>query len=203
MRGHGSLLLTSRSSPAVSASVTPGPPDVSKPVRAAAVPTAEAAARLVERLTAAGFGEAAITVLSSDEQKEAHFRRYEHQDPAGAHSGRAAAVGGLVGLAAGAAAGLLWSALEGWATFWADPLGQAKAAAVTGAGAILGAVVGVMLTRGAEGELADFYDQAVREGAVLVGAAVDPDAPAAAARLAAAEAAFAAEGLRPVALEAG
>ena len=132
-------------------------------------------------------------MLCSDEQKEAHFRRFEHEDPAGDHTPEAAAVGGLGGLLLGGAVAAVGVATGGLALI--------AAGALAGAGGIAGSFVGVMLTRGGEGELADFYDQAVREGRLLVG--VEAHGAGAAAKLAAAEAVFAEAGAEVVRLEEG
>jgi len=163
------------------------------PVRATIVPDVETADRLIDRLAEAGFTVAEISVLCSDEVKEAHFRRFEHEDPAGDHSAEAAVAGGVGGLLVAGAVGAIGAATGGLAVI--------GAAAVAGAGGVFGSLIGAMLTRGSEGELADFYDQAVREGQLLLGVEVHGDD--AAARLATAEEVFATEGLQSVPLEDG
>ena len=163
------------------------------PVRAAVVPDVETADRLIERLAGAGFTVAEISVLCSDETKEKHFRRFEHEDPAGDHTPQAAAAGGIAGLLIAGTVAAVGAATGGLAVI--------GAAAIAGAGGAFGSLAGAMLTRGGEGELADFYDQAVREGQLLVGVEVPGEHPAD--RLALAEAAFAAEGLKPLSLEHG
>ena len=153
------------------------------PVRAAVFATVAEAEIAVERLHAAGFTDAEISVICSDDAKEAHFRKFEHEDQAGEHTATAAAAGGSLGLILGG-----FAALAGL-TAATGGLALVGAGAVAGAGGIAGSLVGAMLTRGEEGELADFYDQAVREGQLLVG--VEAHGPDAAAKLAAAEAVFA------------
>ena len=119
-------------------------PKLEQSVRAGIFATVEEADRAVERLLASGFTEAQITVICSDETKESHFLRFEHQDQAGAHTSSAvaagvsigAAVGGLTGMAVGAASGTV-------------PLAIAGAAGLS-AGSALGGFVGAMLTRGTE-----------------------------------------------------
>ncbi|NNJ27139.1 hypothetical protein [Alienimonas chondri] len=163
------------------------------PVRAAVVAEVEAADRLIDRLAEAGFTVAEISVLCSDEVKEAHFRRFEHEDPAGDFTPQAIASGGVTGLLVAGAVAAVGAATGGLAVI--------GAAAVAGAGGISGSFLGAMLTRGNEGELADFYDQAVREGQILIG--VEVHGPRSAARLAKVEEIFAAEGVRSLSLADG
>ena len=161
------------------------------PVRAAVFATVEQAEAAVARLHEAGFTDEHISVICSDDAKEAHFRRNEHEDQAGAHTATAAAAGGTLGLLLGG-----FAALAG--TLATGGLALVGAGAVAGAGGVAGSLIGAMLTRGEEGELADFYDQGVREGHLLVGVeAGGRDAPA---MLAAAETVFRDLGSRPVTL---
>jgi hypothetical protein len=148
--------------------------------------------RAVERLLAAGFTKEQITVICSDEIRQRHFRQFEHQEPAGTHTPAAAAAGGAIGaiiggttvaaatLATGGAALVFSGALAAWA------------------GGVVGGLVGAMMTRGVEHELADYYDQAVAEGKILV--AVDEHGPAANGDLARAEQILAESGALPLAL---
>jgi hypothetical protein len=139
---------------------------VPRPVQAGVFLNLQAADAVVQHLLASGFSKEEITVICSDEAVENHFRQYEHQDPAGAIAPHTivkgatvgAAVGGLVGIAVGAATGTV-------------PLVIAGAAGLSG-GSALGSFLGAMLTRGEEKELANFYDQAVRGGRILVGVEV-------------------------------
>ncbi|QDT17077.1 hypothetical protein [Alienimonas californiensis] len=180
------------SAPVSPSSAAPASPE-DLPVRAALVSEVAAANRVVERLQDAGFSVKEITVLCSDEVKEAHFRRFEHEDPAGDHAAEAATAGGVAGLLLAGAVAAFGAATGGLAVI--------GAAAVAGAGGISGSLIGAMLTRGGEGELADFYDQAVREGQMLIG--VEVHGAGAAARLKAAEEIFAAEGVQSISLSDG
>lgn len=121
----------------------------------------ETAANAVIDLQKVGFTKQEISVLCSDEHRERLFSKFDHEEPAGSHSEEAVsgAAATALGLGGGAvAAGLLTSA--GTAVFI---LG-----AFAGVAAI-GTFVSLMMTRGAEKELADFYDQAVVAGKILVG----------------------------------
>lgn len=129
------------------------------------VPTAAAA---VHDLREAGFTKDEISVLCSDEHRERLFQDYAHEEPAGKHSEEAVNKAALAAAGLGGAAvltGILTSA--GTAIF--------AIGAFAGVAAI-GTFVSLMLTRGAEKELADYYDQAVTEGKILVGVETDdPD----------------------------
>jgi len=152
-----------------------------------------AADEAVRRLLAAGFTQQQISVICSDETRQRHFRGFEHQQPAGKNMPLAATVGGAVGAAiAGLAAVTAAAATGGGALFVAG-----GAAAWTGA--VLGGFLGAMMTRGIEKELADFYDQAVTEGKIVV--AAEAHGPQAQARLAVAAEILAQAGAEPLPLK--
>lgn len=121
-----------------------------------------AADAAVKRLLDAGFTREQITVICSDEAKERHFREFEHEDPAGEHADQGVAAGVTIGAVAGGLTAIAMGAATG-----AVPLVIAGAAGLSG-GSALGGFVGAMLTRGMEKEPADFYDQALRRGEILV-----------------------------------
>ena len=135
-----------------------------RPIRVGVFSTIGAADHAVTRLLGEGFTRDQITVICSDEVKEQYFRQFEHQKPAGANTPAAAAIGTAVGAAVG-----------GLTTLAAGVANDAVAlVAAGGAGAwtdgILGGFLGAMMTRGTEKELANYYDQAVVQGKILVGA---------------------------------
>ncbi|MEX0713629.1 MAG: hypothetical protein WD278_14825, partial [Pirellulales bacterium] len=68
-------------------------------------------------------------------------------------------------------------------------------------GGVVGGLVGAMMTRGVEKELADYYDQAVLKGRILVAAEVAGDEENAS--LAEAERVFREAGAEPVSLPEG
>ena len=170
-------------------------PALQQSVRAGVFESLAAADSAVSRLLAAGFTQGQITVICSDEAKEAHFRQFEHQQPAGSQtdnavvsgSGVGAAVGGLTAIAFGAATGNV-------------PLIIAGAAGAFGGGTI-GGYVGAMMTRGGEKELSNYYDQAVTKGKILV--AVEMTEPEAQPRLAQAAQIISDAGADPVKLPEG
>ncbi len=131
------------------------------PVRAGVFATASEVEAVINKLFAAGFTHDEIAVVCSDHAMQEHFREFA-QAPAGANLPTAAAAGGITGAAL---AGITTAAI-GFAT------GALPVAIIGGAGAMTGGVVGsllgALLTRGGEPESADFYDQAVQKGLLLV-----------------------------------
>jgi hypothetical protein len=131
--------------------------------------TVDDARDAVRGLLAAGFTKNQITVVCSDETKEQYFHEFEHQHPAGTYTPTAAIAGGtigallggltVVGAAIGTGSLALWAA--GPITAWA--------------GGVAGGLVGAMMTRGVEKELANYYQQAVMDGQILVAAEELPD----------------------------
>jgi hypothetical protein len=144
--------MTNNTSPAVS----------NRAVRAGVFASLDAAESAVHQLLAAGFTADDITVVCSDGSKEKHFRAFEHQQPAGANTPAAATAGGAVGAVMGGATAVAAGIVAGGL-----PL-----VIVGGTGLLTGGVVGgflgAMLTRGVEKEAANYYDQAVEDGMLLV-----------------------------------
>ncbi|MCA9070584.1 MAG: hypothetical protein KDA84_16755 [Planctomycetaceae bacterium] len=137
----------------------------SKPIRIAVYKDVSAAATAIRDLQDAGFTQDEISVLCSDQHRKELFKRYIHEEPSGSHNDEALNRAGLAALGLGGAAaitGIMTSA--GTAIFAIGAF--AGVAAVT-------TFVSLMLTRGAEKELADFYDQAVLEGNILVAVETD------------------------------
>jgi predicted lipid-binding transport protein (Tim44 family) len=155
----------------------------------------ENAKRAVHLLREAGFHTEQITVVCSDETKEQHFREFEHQHPAGHAAPAAAAAGGSIGATVGGlAAGALGVAVGGPAFVVLGGAGLIT-------GGLVGSFLGAMLTRGVDKEAADFYDQAVQKGKLLVVAeAQEPDAEQ---QLVQAEHAIATAGVEPLPLTEG
>ncbi len=171
------------------------PSTIHAPTRAGVFARVANAKQAVDALLAAGFASEQITVVCSDEIKEAHFKRFEHQAPAGKNAPAAAAAGGTLGAAVGGAA----TATLGMA------VGGPAFAVLGGAGLITGGLVGsflgAMATRGVEKEAANFYDQAVQSGKLLV--VVEDHGEGAADRLLEAERLFAQAGAEPLPLREG
>ncbi|MCI0332433.1 MAG: hypothetical protein L0228_04325 [Planctomycetes bacterium] len=122
------------------------------------------ASRAVRALLDAGFTRDHITVVCSDDTKERYFREFEHQDPAGTYTPAAAVVGGTIGAALGGFTVIASAVATGSLALWA-------AGPITAwAGGVAGGLVGAMMTRGVEKELANYYQQAVVGGLILVAA---------------------------------
>lgn len=141
------------------------------PIRVGIFSTIADADRAVSGLLAAGYHRDQITVISSDARKEAPFHEFEHQDEAGAHTAAAVTAGGVIGAALGGFVVLAGVAATGGIAL----LAAGGVAAWTGG--IVGGLIGAMMTRGVERELADYYDQAVVQGRILVAAEVTEDHP--------------------------
>lgn len=132
------------------------------PVRAGVFHSVTAAKEAVNRLLETGFPPSQITVICSDEMKEQYFREFQHQEPAGSNTPGAAATGGALGATIGSvAAGAVGVATGGVPLLVAGGIGLM-------AGAVWGGFLGAMMTRGLEKEAADYYDQAVQAGKLLV-----------------------------------
>src|SRR5438105_2379870 len=133
-----------------------------QPIRAAVYSTVAETKDAVSRLLAAGFTKNQITVICSDDTKERYFREFEHQEKAGSNTPAAAATGGAIGAALGSlATGAVGLAIGGVPLIVAGGIGFM-------AGAVWGGFIGAMMTRGIEKEAADFYDQEVQAGKLLI-----------------------------------
>ena len=133
-----------------------------RPIRAGVYSTVEQTKEAVSQLLAAGFTKDQITVICSDDTKERHFREFEHQEQAGSNTPAAAAAGGAIGATLGSlATGAVGIAIGGVPLIVAGGIGLM-------AGAIWGGFIGAMMTRGIEKEAANFYDQEVQAGKLLV-----------------------------------
>jgi hypothetical protein len=124
----------------------------------------EDARQAVQGLLQAGFTQEHITVVCSDETKELYFREFEHQDPAGTFTPTATIAGATIGALLGGLTVVASAIATGGLALWA-------AGPITAwAGGVAGGLVGAMMTRGVEKELANFYQQAVVSGRILVAA---------------------------------
>ena len=114
----------------------------------------------------AGFTSVELTVICSNELQQKHFpdEVAKEGDPA---SKNAAATGSVLG---GVLGGL--TAAAGLATIAGIPVVVAGALASTLTGGVVGGLTGMMIDRGFDKEAADYFDQAVTEGKILI--AVEP-----------------------------
>src|SRR6478735_3315635 len=140
-----------------------------KPVRTPALEvgvfdTVDEARLAVRGLLEAGFTKEQITVVCSDDTKERYFAEFEHQHPAGTYAATATIAGGTIGALLGGLTIVASALATGSLALWA-------AGPITAwAGGVAGGLVGAMMTRGVEKELANFYQQAVVSGRILVAA---------------------------------
>ena len=166
-----------------------------RPIRVGVFDSVEKACRAVHNLLAAGFTKEQITVICSDKHRERLFKEFEHQDPAGTTTPEKAIAGGAIGATLGGLAAVIAAIATGGIVFLI-----AGGIAVLGGGAA-GGVIGAMMSRGVEKELANFYDQEVEKGRLLV--AAEDESPNAAAHLLQAERILAAADAVPMKLPEG
>jgi hypothetical protein len=145
----------------------------------------------VAGLLNAGFDKGHITVICSDQVKEQHFHAFEHEHLAGADTPFAAAAGGAIGALLGGAASTAMIVGTGG-------VGLIAVGPLLATGAIVGGFVGAMTTRGVGRDLANYYEQAVTQGKILV--AAESHSPEPSAKLAEAERILTEAGSLPVRL---
>lgn len=133
-----------------------------RPLRVGVYASMAAAEQAVRDLLGAGFTKDQVSVVCSDKYKEHRFEAFHHQDPAGTTAPRNAAVGGAIGATVGGLAALAGAAATGGvALLFAGGI-------AAWAGGVFGGLIGAMTSRGVEKELANYYDQAVQDGKILV-----------------------------------
>ncbi len=139
--------------------------DVQKrPLEVGIFDSVDDARRAVRGLLDVGFSNEQITVVCSDETKERYFTEFEHQEPAGTYTPGATIAGATIGALLGGLTVVASAIVTGGVALWAA--GPISA----WAGGVAGGLVGAMMTRGVEKELANFYQQAVVSGQILVAA---------------------------------
>jgi hypothetical protein len=138
-----------------------------RPIEAGVFADLQLADQAVAALLDAGFDKEHITVICSDAAVQRHFSEFEHQDPAGAHTTTAVMVGGAIGAVLGGLTTAVGAVATGGLAL------MATAGAVAWTGGVFGGLVGAMMTRGVEKELANYYDQAVARGKILVAGEAD------------------------------
>jgi hypothetical protein len=173
-------------------------PTIERPLRLGVFGTVAEADRAVDQLLTAGFTKQQISVVCSDKSVERHFKEFHKQDPAGTNTPATAVTGGAIG----ATLGGLAVVAGGLATGGIGLLATAGIAAW--AGGVAGGLVGAMASRGVEKELADYYQQAVIDGDILVAVQIDEDSSGTPGRdLAKASQVLAEAGAKPLPLREG
>ncbi|TWT47885.1 hypothetical protein KOR42_40830 [Thalassoglobus neptunius] len=130
------------------------------PIRLTVCDNAQQVRHIISELQNEGFSHEEIGVVCSMDACEREFKEFIHQHPGEEKRNDALNKSGLAALGMGAAAvaaGLLTTAGTAVAI-----LGVFFGAALTGTFAAL------MVTRGAEKEVADYYDQAITSGKIIV-----------------------------------
>jgi hypothetical protein len=166
-----------------------------RPLEVGVFDSIDNARRAVTGLLDAGFSREQITVVCSDETKERYFREFEHQEPAGTFTPGATIAGATIGALLGGLSVVVSAIATGGLALWA-------AGPITAwAGGVAGGLVGAMMTRGVEKELANFYQQAVVSGQILV--AAEDHSPNSSQMLAKAEKILADSGAQPLPMKEG
>lgn len=132
-----------------------------KPIRVGVFDTISDAENAVYKLLLSGFSEEEITVFAPNEIQQSHFEAEE--SPETGLPVKSLLGGSLVG---GTLGGL--TAVAGLATAAGTAILVAGGLAGALTGGVAGGLIGVMTHRGVEKEPADFYDQAVAQGRILV-----------------------------------
>jgi hypothetical protein len=132
------------------------------PIRVGVYDSVDAADRAVNGLLIKGFTEDEVTVFCSGEKQQRHFERFEPPATTGPAIGSA-----IMGSALGSALGGL-TAIAGLMTIAGIPVLVAGGMAGMLTGGVVGGLGGAMMKRGFEKESADFFDQAVADGNILV-----------------------------------
>jgi hypothetical protein len=166
-----------------------------KPVRVAVFDRIYKAEQAVEALLLEGFEKDQISVICSDPAKEEYFREFEAPQ-AGESAPRRAAAGGVIGATLGGLAAVASLATAGGVAVVAA--GHLVFSLATGG--IVGGFIGAMTSRGLDKEAAEYYEQSVENGKILVVAEDNSDEGPK--RLRAAEKQFERAGAEPVSLHA-
>jgi len=138
--------------------------------------TVEGANRAVDELLTAGFSKDRVTAICTDSTAASGMepvRNRVREEPPRGTSAKSAAGGAALGAALGGLATVASAAVTGGVAL----LAAGGAAIWTGGAA--GGLIGAMMARGVEKENADYYEQAVADGQILVGVEVDKNDAAA------------------------
>jgi hypothetical protein len=153
--------------------------------------------RAVQELVDNGIPKERITVICPTCSKE-QFDDYKKRDPSGSHAVAGAATGGAIGAVLGGLVGATVVAAATAATGGIGLLVAGTLLSAAGGATVFGGFVGAMMTRGMEREVADFYDQALEKGQILV--AVERGDDVTAEQVATADRVFAERGVEKVTL---
>jgi len=169
---------------------------VEKPFRVGIYNTIAQADQAVRGLLDAGFSKDELTVICSNKARAEHYRDLPTEPEGASYTPQAIVTGGLVGATIGGLVLGATSLVTGGVALLA-----AGGWMLIGGGAIAGSFTGAMAVRGVQKEIADYYEQSVRLGKILV--AVEEHGEGSQAKLAKAEEILAGAGAEPVALVEG
>ena len=164
-----------------------------RPIRVGVFGSPQQANAAFDALSGAGFSDAELTVFCSQESHQRQFPESVARTGDGVPD-TAAAGGASRGLLGGV------SAAAGLATVAGVPVVVAGALSGTLTGGDVGGLAGAMMERGVEKEPADFFDQAVSDGKILVSVEPEDHSPG---RLNIAEELLSRAGAEPLPLEEG
>ena len=136
------------------------------PYRVGVFDTVTKADEAIASLLAAGIRNSELAVICSNKENDAHFQQFAHvrtPKPAGTSAPRGAAAGGVMGASVGGLS-LVATAL----TTGGGAALLAAGGVLIGGLALTGSLVGLMTARGFDKETADYYDQALEQGKILV-----------------------------------
>jgi outer membrane lipoprotein SlyB len=139
----------------------PAMTNLETPIRAGVFDLRDMADKAVQRLVDAGFDPEKITVVCSERSVREFFPDLETLRPAGKKAPARATVGGAIGGLLGGVTAAALATSTGLGVFVAGAV-----LVLGGAGA--GSFIGAMTARGVGKELADYYDQALEQGKILV-----------------------------------
>jgi hypothetical protein len=174
-------------------------PTHQKPIRAGIFASMENAEHAVRRLVEEGIDTDQISVVCSDDTREKYFEKYQlHHSLHHSESDSERSTILKSGLTGGVLGGLV--ALSGVVT------NGGIAIAVVGPiliGGITGTLLGLLVGRGVEDEVARFYDQSVGKGEILVAVDIKANDEMQAEKLALVSEILEDEGTKPLPLEQG
>ena len=117
----------------------------------------------MDGLSKAGFSKDEISVICSDETREEFFADFPNPPLPEDHLRGAVVAGGAIGAGIGGIAAATAATTAGIGIIAMGPIGLALAA-----GAVAGGLIGAMTTRGVTKEMADYYDQAITRGKIVL-----------------------------------
>ena len=121
-------------------------------------------------LRARGYSDEEINVMMSDETRNTHFKKSDHDSELGnkalGGAGTGSAIGGTAGAIIGALAAIGTAvALPGLGLVIAGPI----AAALAGAGGLTGGIVGALIGSGIPEDKAKEYEAGIKDGGIFMG----------------------------------